>query len=82
MTYSAPACTRSCGTPGPYNSNIMLPTGGARIGDIDYQIDSDSMYESPQAMGYVPLATRSGNASFLHDVGVVEDASRIQTGRS
>ncbi|MBI5760612.1 MAG: efflux RND transporter permease subunit [Planctomycetales bacterium] len=32
-------------------SNIMLPTGGARIGDIDYQIDSNSMYESPEAMG-------------------------------
>lgn len=62
------------------DSNIMLPTGGARIGDIDYQIDSDSMYASPEAMGYVPLATKSGNASFLRDVGVVEDASRIQTG--
>lgn len=61
-------------------SNIMLPTGGARIGDIDYQIDSDSMYESPAAMGFVPLATKSGNASFLRDVGEVEDASRIQTG--
>jgi multidrug efflux pump subunit AcrB len=61
-------------------SNIMLPTGGARIGDIDYQIDSDSMYESPAAMGYVPLKTKSGNASFLRDVGSVEDASRIQTG--
>lgn len=62
------------------DSNIMLPTGGARIGDIDYQIDSDSMYPSPEAMGYVPLATKSGNSSFLRDVGVVEDASRIQTG--
>lgn len=61
-------------------SNIMLPTGGARIGDIDYQIDSDSMYESPAAMGYVPLKTTSGNAAFLRDVGEVEDASRIQTG--
>lgn len=62
------------------DSNIMLPTGGARIGDIDYQIDSDSMYESPEAMGYVPLNTMSGNAAFLRDVGTVEDASRIQTG--
>lgn len=61
-------------------SNIMLPTGGARIGDIDYQIDSDSMFTSPGAMGFVPLKTRSGNASFLRDVGNVEDAARIQTG--
>lgn len=62
------------------DSNIMLPTGGARIGDIDYQIDSDSMFESPEAMGYVPLNTTSGNAAFLRDVGTVEDANRIQTG--
>lgn len=62
------------------DSNIMLPTGGARIGDIDYQIDSDSMYESPEAMGYVPLKLASGNSTFLRDVGSVEDASRIQTG--
>src|SRR5262249_50832792 len=26
------------------DSNIMLPTGGAKIGDIDYQIDSDSLF--------------------------------------
>ncbi len=61
-------------------SNVMLPTGGARIGDIDYQIDSDSIYESPQAMDYIPLATKSGNASYLRDVGTTEDAARIQTG--
>lgn len=62
------------------DSNIMLPTGGARIGDIDYQIDSDSMFESPEAMGFVPLKLSSGNSTFLRDVGTVEDASRIQTG--
>ena len=62
------------------DSNIMLPTGGARIGDIDYQIDSDSMYPSPKAMGDIPLKTASGNASFLRDVGKAEDAARIQTG--
>lgn len=61
-------------------SNILLPTGGARIGDIDYQIDSDSIYESPQAMDFIPLATKAGNASYLRDVGTTEDAARIQTG--
>lgn len=62
------------------NYNIMLPTGGARIGDIDYQIDSDSMMASPQAMDFIPLRARSGNSVYLRDVGHTEDAARIQTG--
>lgn len=62
------------------NYNIMLPTGGARIGDIDYQIDSDSMYPSPEAMGSIPLTSQPGNSVYLRDVGHAEDAARIQTG--
>ncbi len=61
-------------------SNIMLPTGGARIGDIDYQIDSNSMAASPRAMDLIPLKARSGNSVYLRNVGHTEDAARIQTG--
>lgn len=61
-------------------SNLMLPTGGARIGDIDYQIESNSMYDSPGSMERIPLEAKSGNAGYVGDVGKVEDASRIQTG--
>lgn len=62
------------------NYNIMLPTGGARIGDIDYQIDSNSMYPTPESMGDIPLKAQSGNSVYLRDVGHAEDAARIQTG--
>lgn len=60
-------------------SNIMLPTGTARIGDIEYQIESDSMFPSPRAMNYIPIKARAGNAIYLRDVGHAEDANRIQT---
>jgi multidrug efflux pump subunit AcrB len=60
--------------------NIMLPTGGARIGDIDYQIDSNSMLASPADMDFIPLKAEPGNAVFLRDVGHAQDANRIQTG--
>src|SRR5262245_32805131 len=59
--------------------NIMLPTGTARIGGIEYQIDSDSMLPSPAAMDFIPLKARSDNAVYLRDVGHAEDANRIQT---
>jgi multidrug efflux pump subunit AcrB len=62
------------------NYNIMLPTGGARIGDIDYQIDSNSMMATPADMDFIPLKAESGNAVFLRDVGHTQDANRIQTG--
>ncbi len=32
------------------------------IGDIDYQIESNSMYDSPRPMEKIPLEARSGNA--------------------
>src|SRR5262249_20798421 len=34
--------------------NIFLPTGGAKIGDIDYALDSNSMYELVDRMGDIP----------------------------
>lgn len=62
------------------DSNLMLPTGGAKIGDIDYQIESNSMYDTPGSMERIPIEARLGNAGYVGDVGKVEDAARIQTG--
>ena len=59
--------------------NIFLPTGDAKFGDIDYAIDSNSMYASVSEMGEIPLRTRYGNAAYLRDVARPADSSFIQT---
>jgi multidrug efflux pump subunit AcrB len=59
--------------------NVFLPTGDAKLGDIDYALDSNSMYDLVSRMGDVPLRSELGNVSYLRDVATVKDASFIQT---
>jgi len=61
------------------NYNLFLPTGDAKIGDTDYALDSNSMYDLAEEMGTIPLRTQFGNVSFLRDVATPKDASFIQT---
>ena len=61
------------------NYNVFLPTGDAKLGDIDYALDSNSMFEYPGDMGDIPLHSQIGNVSYLRDVAVTKDAAFIQT---
>ena len=60
--------------------NMLLPAGGAKIGNTSYVLDSNSLYEVVERMGDVPIKTdASGNVVFLRDVAVPKDSSLIQT---
>jgi multidrug efflux pump subunit AcrB len=59
--------------------NVFLPTGDAKIGDIDYALDSNSMFDYPSDMGDIPLHSTIGNVSYMRDVATVQDAAYIQT---
>ncbi|APW60420.1 efflux RND transporter permease subunit [Paludisphaera borealis] len=61
------------------NYNVFLPTGDAKIGDVDYALDSNSMFDYPSDMGDIPLGSKIGNVSYLRDVATTKDASYIQT---
>ena len=61
------------------DSNVFLPTGGAKFGDTDYAIDSNSMFDLINGMGEIPLRNEHGNAAYLRDVGTPRDANYIQT---
>jgi multidrug efflux pump subunit AcrB len=61
------------------NYNVFLPTGDAKMGDLDYALDSNSMFDAVETMGSIPLRTEFGNVSFLRDVATPKDASFIQT---
>lgn len=61
-------------------SNVFLPTGGAKLGGVDYALDSNSMYDLVERMGDVPIKSgRDGQLVFLHDVAKPRDANLIQT---
>ncbi|WP_165073326.1 efflux RND transporter permease subunit [Paludisphaera rhizosphaerae] len=59
--------------------NVFLPTGDAKLGDTDYALDSNSMFDYPSDMGDIPLHSEIGNVSYLRDVATPKDASYIQT---
>ncbi|HET6880725.1 MAG TPA: efflux RND transporter permease subunit [Pirellulales bacterium] len=59
--------------------NLFLPTGDAKFGDIDYAIDSNSMFRRVEDMGDIPLRTQHGNSAYLRDVARPADSSYIQT---
>jgi multidrug efflux pump subunit AcrB len=59
--------------------NIFLPTGSAKIGKTDYDLDSNSMYELVDLMGDIPIKSEGDQVIFLKDVADPRDASLIQT---
>jgi len=61
------------------NSNLFLPNGDVKIGDYDYAVASNSMYDLVESMGEMPLRSETGNAAYLKDVAVPKDAAFIQT---
>jgi multidrug efflux pump subunit AcrB len=59
--------------------NVFLPTGDAKFGDLDYVIDSNSMYEHIADMGDIPVRIEPQNATYLKDIATPRDANYIQT---
>ncbi|HET6879131.1 MAG TPA: efflux RND transporter permease subunit [Pirellulales bacterium] len=62
--------------------NVFVPSGDVKIGDLDFALMSNSMYEyvgGNEGMGNIPLKATHGNAEYLRDVAKSEDAAFIQT---
>ena len=59
--------------------NIFLPAGNARVGGIDYAMDSNSMYELIDRMGDIPIRADNHGVVFLKDVAIPKDANSVQT---
>jgi multidrug efflux pump subunit AcrB len=60
--------------------NIFLPAGDAKIGTIDFALDSNSMYELVERMGDIPIKTLpDGKTVFLRDVAQPKDTAVVQT---
>lgn len=59
--------------------NLMIPTGNAKFGSFDYQIDANSMVPQVEMMNDFPVKIDGGAPVFLKDVGKAEDSHQIQT---
>ncbi len=60
-------------------SNLMLPTGTAKIGQIDYMVDMQNMVENPAELNDVVVKVHNGRPIYVRDVGEVQDTAAIQT---
>jgi len=60
--------------------NVLIPTGNAKIGQFDYQIEADGMVKDVEQMNSFPIRLGpDGKPVFMSDVAEVEDTSQIQT---
>src|SRR6058998_2392041 len=58
--------------------NVMIPTGNAKFGDIDYQINANGMAATVAEINNFPVKLGPGPPVFVRDVAQVEDANQIQ----
>jgi multidrug efflux pump subunit AcrB len=59
--------------------NLFFPSGDVQIGDKDYSLSSNSMFDAVERMREIPLKAQSGNAEYLGDLATPKDSSFIQT---
>src|SRR5713226_752763 len=61
------------------NFNVFIPTGNAKIGDLDYQINANGMVAKVEDINDFPIKYQNGAPVFVKDIGKVKDAFAIQT---
>lgn len=60
-------------------SNLMIPTGNAKFGVLDYQINSNAMVTEVAELNDIPIKVEKGATVFLRDVASAQDSYQIQT---
>ena len=60
------------------NYNVMIPTGNAKFGDIDWQLNANGMVHDVPDLNKIPLTMGGGPPVFVGDVASVEDTAQIQ----
>jgi multidrug efflux pump subunit AcrB len=59
--------------------NVFLPTGSVKLNNLDYALDSNSLYELVIQMEDIPIKSENGHTIYLKDVGTPEDTALVQT---
>src|ERR1700753_1675474 len=53
--------------------NIILPAGDVKMGNIDYEVETNSAPTSIAALNNLPVKTLNGATVYIHDIGNVRD---------
>jgi multidrug efflux pump subunit AcrB len=61
------------------NQNLIFPAGTAKIGDIDYQIRTNSATRQLADLNLMPLRVVNGATVYVKDVAQVRDGYSVQT---
>lgn len=61
------------------DNTTMIPSGIAKIGDVNYGIDAKGMIVDVEDFNDIVVTYRNGNPIYIKDIGRAEDASAIQT---
>jgi multidrug efflux pump subunit AcrB len=59
--------------------NVMIPTGNAKFGALEYQVNAKGMVTTVEELNDLPLLVGDGPPTYVRDVAAVEDANQIQT---
>ena len=59
--------------------NVLIPAGDVKIGDLDYQIFTNSIPKLVSSLNNTPIGMFDGSPVLLKQVGEVRDASQIQS---
>jgi len=59
--------------------NLILPAGTAKIGGLEYQVETNSSPTSIEALNDLPVKTVNGATIYVHDVAHVRDGFPPQT---
>jgi multidrug efflux pump subunit AcrB len=59
--------------------NLILPSGTAKIGPFEYQVDMNGPAATISDMNNMPIKTVNGSTIYVHDVGNVRDGFIPQT---
>jgi multidrug efflux pump subunit AcrB len=62
-----------------HKNNVFIPTGSARFGPIEYQIESDSMVPEPRDLDEFPVKLDGFAPVLMRDVGKAEDTAELQS---
>ncbi len=59
--------------------STLIPTGSAKLGDLDYQVITNGMPEHVEEMNDFPIRIENGVPVFIRDVAEVKDTHQIQS---
>ncbi len=60
------------------DSNLILPAGDVKMGSYDYYVYSNSLVNSMDELGKIPIKTAGDSWVAVNDLGKAEDANQIQ----